>query len=229
MGSSRAPPRAVVHFGVPSAARAAEKARPRGERAPWGSISRAQVIDAAVKAVRAEGYEHMTIRSLAADLGVAPMSLYRHVRDKDDLLGEVVDRMLSRAWRPRAPESDWRAYVAEANEKLRRFLVAQPAALHVFLRHPVVTPAARHRMATVISVLEHGGVPGEQAPRAYATLHTYTIGFAALQSSRQRAERQRRGGARNELAEQLAAFASVEQFGVGLRYLIEGIERDLSA
>jgi AcrR family transcriptional regulator len=37
----------------------------------------------------------MTIRSLAAELGVAPMSLYRHVRDKDDLSDEVVDRFLA--------------------------------------------------------------------------------------------------------------------------------------
>jgi AcrR family transcriptional regulator len=44
----------------------------------------------------------MTIRSLAAELGVAPMSLYRHVRNKDDLIDEVVDRLLARAWKPGA-------------------------------------------------------------------------------------------------------------------------------
>ena len=48
------------------------------------------------------GYEQMSIRSLADELGVAPMSLYRHVRDKDDLLDEVVDRLLAKAWRPSA-------------------------------------------------------------------------------------------------------------------------------
>lgn len=179
-----------------------------------------------MRAVRAGRYEQMTIRSLAADLGVAPMSLYRHVRDKDDLLSEVVDRMLSRVWRPRAPEADWRAYVAEANEKLRRFLVAQPAALRVFLAHPVVTPVALQRMATVIGVLERGGVPAATAPQAYATLHTYTIGFAALQSSRERADGRRRDDDRAGPAAQVAAFASEEQFGIGLHYLIEGIDRD---
>jgi TetR/AcrR family tetracycline transcriptional repressor len=196
-------------------------------RAPWGSISREQVVSAAVTTVRAGGYEQMTIRSLAAELGVAPMSLYRHVRDKDDLLSEVVDRMLSRVWRPRAPESEWRAYVAEANEKLRRFLVAQPAALHVFLRHPVVTPAALERMAALIGVLESGGVPAERSREAYATLHTYTIGCAALQSARKRARSRQRDG-RAVVAEQLAALTSEEQFEIGLRYLVEGIERDLS-
>jgi AcrR family transcriptional regulator len=111
------------------------------------------VIAAATKVVKAGGYEEMTIRSLAAELKVAPMSLYRHVRDKDDLLDEVVDRLLSRAWQPRANERDWQAWVAEAADKLRRFLVAQPAALHVYLRHPVVSPAAIARMNAMMDVL----------------------------------------------------------------------------
>ena len=43
----------------------------------------------------------------------------------------------------RAPgERDWRAWVAEAASRLRDFLVSQPAALHVNLRHPVASPAA---------------------------------------------------------------------------------------
>src|SRR5438270_803434 len=88
-------------------------------RTPWGTITREQIIDVATRAIRtAGGYEQMTIRSLAADLGVAPMSLYRHVRDKDDLLDEVVDRLLARAWKPRCDTSDWRAWVVEAADKL---------------------------------------------------------------------------------------------------------------
>ena len=78
----------------------------------------------------------MSIRSLAADLGVAPMSLYRHIRDKDDLLDEVVDRLLARVWRPAAAEDDWQVWVIEAAANLRHFLVTQPAALHVYLSIP---------------------------------------------------------------------------------------------
>lgn len=105
----------------PEAARATRAPR---SRVPWGTISREQVLEAATRVVKAGGYEEMTIRSLAAELGIAPMSLYRHVRDKDDILDEVVDRLLARAWRPRAKKSDWQAWVAEAADRLRRFLVA---------------------------------------------------------------------------------------------------------
>ena len=77
------------------------KSRAKG-RAAWGSISREQVIDAAARAVREGRSDQVTIRSLAADLGVAPMSLYRHVRDKDDLFDEVTDGLLAEAWKPRS-------------------------------------------------------------------------------------------------------------------------------
>jgi AcrR family transcriptional regulator len=85
----------------------------------------------------------MSIRSLAASLGVAPMSLYRHIRDKDDLLSEVTDQLLADAWRPAAAEDDWQAWIIEAASRLREFLVSQPAALHVYLRHPTPVTVLR--------------------------------------------------------------------------------------
>jgi AcrR family transcriptional regulator len=178
--------------------------------------------------VEAGDFEKMTIRGIARELGVAPMSLYRHVRNKGDLLGEVVDRLQERSWRPEVTESDWRAWVAEAADKLRHFLVTQPAALHVYLRHPVVSPAAMARMKAMTDVLGQSGADVEAVRRAYAAIHTYTVGFAALEASW--GDRlpidDNRGDGNDDLAEQLAAYTTPSQFAVGLRYLLDGIERD---
>jgi TetR/AcrR family transcriptional regulator, tetracycline repressor protein len=197
-------------------------------RAAWGTISREQVVQAAMRFVEAGDFEKMTIRSIARELGVAPMSLYRHVRNKGDLLGEVVDRLQERSWRPGVTESDWRAWVAEAADKLRHFLVTQPAALHVYLRHPVVSPAAMARMKAMTDVLGQSGADVEAVRRAYAAIHTYTVGFAALEASW--GDRlpidDNRGDGNDDLAEQLAAYTTPSQFAVGLRYLLDGIERD---
>ena len=206
--------------------------RPRGgperrrgaARAPWGSISREQIIAAATKVIRARGYEQLTMRSLAAELGVGPMSLYGHVRDKDDLLDEVVERLMARAWKPRVDEADWKAWVAEAADKLRQFLVNQPAALHVYLRHPVVAPSAVVRMGVMVRILRNGLGSDDAAGRAYAALHTYTVGFAALEASRSRWDPAL--GQANELSRQLAAYTTPHQFAEGLGYLLDGIERD---
>ena len=217
-------------MGMPDQTRAAVppwgKAAPPARRAPWGTLARDDIIEAAIKIVGAGGYEEMTIRSLAAELGVAPMSLYRHIRDKDDLLDEVVDRLLAQAWQPSAPEGKWREWVIEAAAKLRSFLVSQPAALHVYLRHPVVSPAAVERMDAMMDVLRRTGADEQTARRAYGALHTYTIGFAALEASR--AGWTPDDGEVSDLAQQLAAYTTTEQFMDGLRYLLEGIGRHVT-
>lgn len=195
----------------------------RKERAGWGTITREQVVEAATRTVRAGNFEKMTIRGLAAELGVAPMSLYRHVRDKDDLLDEVVDRMLARRWRPKTDPCDWTAWTKEAAERFRNFLMAQPAALHVYLDHPVISPAAIERMETMLDVLRSAGFDEPSARRVYGTVHTYTIGFAALEASRARSAKA--GGMGGEIAEQLASYTTPRQFSEGLAFLLDGIER----
>ena len=192
-------------------------------RAPWGTMSRAQVVDAAMDVVSGGGYEQMTIRSLASRLGVAPMSLYRHVKDKGDLLDEVVDRLFDEIWRPAAPPEDWRAWMTEAAERAHRFLVEQPAALHVYLRHPVTSPAAAERTEEVVRVLAQATGDEAAARRAHAAIHTYTLGFSALEAAR--AKSPLREGDGGPLARQLASYATPRQFLAGLNFLLDGIER----
>jgi AcrR family transcriptional regulator len=205
----------------PEAPPPGQRAESPAGRVPWGTISREDIVAAATRIVTAGGYEQMSIRSLAASLGVAPMSLYRHIRDKDDLLDEVVDRLLACSWRPAAAEDDWRAWITEAASRLRDFLVSQPAALHVYLRHPVVSPAAIDRMNAMMSVLRRTGIDEQTARGAYGTLHTYTVGFAALEAAR--ASSAPSAGDAGDLARQLAAYTTTGQFTEGLHYLIEGI------
>jgi TetR/AcrR family tetracycline transcriptional repressor len=201
-------------------------------RASWGSISREEIVAAAAGIVAAGGYEEMSIRGLAASLGVAPMSLYRHIRDKDDLLGEITGRLLAGAWRPAAAEDDWQAWITEAASRLRDFLVSQPAALHVYLRHPVVSPAAVDRMNAMMSVLRRTGLSEEEARSAYGALHTYTIGFAALEASRAGSAPSAGDASTGDaggLGRQLAAYTTTGQFITGLHYLLQGISGHVGA
>ncbi len=178
-------------------------------------------MEAATEEVAAGRYKQLTIRSLAAQLGVAPMTLYRHVRDKEDLLGDVVDRLLARSWEPVTPTTDTWAWVVEAADRLRRFLVEHPAALHVFLSHPVTSPTAMARLTAMLKVLQEGGLDESSAREVYLAVHTYTLGFAALEASRAR-----------WLADYpqpedpdtfwLASMTGPQQFADGLRALIAG-------
>ena len=75
----------------------------RGQRYPAGEgpraargrgrLTRDRVLDAAVAIADREGLAGLTMRHLAAKLGVAPMALYMHVRSKEELLDGVADRI----------------------------------------------------------------------------------------------------------------------------------------
>lgn len=165
------------------------------------------------------GSEALSIRRLASALEVSPMAVYRHVRNKDDLLDEVVDRLLADAWQPSCEATDWERWVQEAADHLRAFLVAQPVALEVYLRHPVTSPAAIARMDAMLGVLRWGISDDEDARRAYAAIHTYTVGFAALQASRLASS----AGVERGLASELSSYTTTTQFRVGLRCLVAGL------
>src|SRR5690606_20842620 len=68
------------------------------------ATSRAQILDAARRLIDTEGIEKLTIRRLAAELGVGATTLYHHVRDKDDLLIQLLDHHGAQIERPALPE-----------------------------------------------------------------------------------------------------------------------------
>lgn len=192
------------------------------DRAAWGSITREVVVEAATELVSGEGSPELSIRSLAARLNVSPMAIYRHVDNKEDLLDEVVNRLLARRWRPHASKQDWQAWITEAADRLRRFLVAQPAALQVYLRRPVTSPTALQRMDACLEVLGLALGDEGEALSAYAAIQTYTIGFAALEAARESSPATADDGA-PPAARELAAYTSPAQFRAGLDYLLRGI------
>jgi AcrR family transcriptional regulator len=197
--------------------------RSSGQRAPRGTISRGQIVEAALRSLRTAGFEQTTIRSLAADLDVAPMSLYRYIRDKDDLMDEVVEELLIQSQPMPAAKGTWQTRLTAAAEGLRRLLVEEPGALYVYLRHPVISPTAIRRMEIMLKILREAGYDAAASKTAYAALQTYTIGFAALETSRA-------GWAPPEktsrMATELVAMTSPKQFASGLGYLLAGIERE---
>lgn len=147
------------------------------------------------------------------------MAVYRHVRDREDLLAEVVDVQLARAWRPRRSTEDWQEWTKDAANRLRRFLVSQPVALELYLQRPVTSPAALERMDAMLGALQGGLGDADLARRAYAAIHTYTIGFASLEVSRRHGE----GRVKDDpVARELAGFTSQDQFRDGLTSLLMG-------
>ena len=88
---------------------------PRRHGSADGALSAERIVTAGVAIADAEGLMAVSMRRIASELGVATMSLYRHVQDKDDLLLRMMDAVMEAETRPPAdPPPGWRARVEVA-------------------------------------------------------------------------------------------------------------------
>ena len=77
--------------GLPGTVAAAWGVRERPHKGPKPALSLARIVAAAVQVADAEGLDAVSMGRVAAELGAAPMSLYRHVAGKEELLTLMVD------------------------------------------------------------------------------------------------------------------------------------------
>jgi AcrR family transcriptional regulator len=76
-------------------------------------------VDAGVRIADAEGLEAVSIRRIAADLGVRPMSLYTHIDRKEDLLTLMRDQVNTEVLLGDEMPADWRAALTAIAERTR--------------------------------------------------------------------------------------------------------------
>jgi AcrR family transcriptional regulator len=148
-------------------------------RSDASHVSRAAIVDAAAALVAEHGYEGLNMRALAEQFGVAPMTLYRHVRTKEDLLAALADRMLAQLEIP--PPGDWQADLRMIFKSLHRLLLANPELAEIAIRRPIAGQNAYRGAERVLDALGRGGLTGDAAVSAFSALTVYTQGFALQQ------------------------------------------------
>jgi AcrR family transcriptional regulator len=145
-------------------------------------LSRERVLRGAMAVADAGGIGLLTIRSLAKELGVKPMSVYHHVANKDEILDGIVDLVFSEIELP-SPGGDWRTEIEGRARSARAVLSRHRWAIG--LMESRTSPGAatlRHHNA-VIGTLRAGGFSVELTAHAYALLDSYVYGFALQEAS----------------------------------------------
>jgi AcrR family transcriptional regulator len=128
------------------------------------------------------GIGALTIRSLARELGVKPMSLYHHVAGKGEILDGIVDLVFSEIDLP-APGGDWQAEMRRRAASARRALGRHRWAIGLLESRANPGPATlRHHDAT-IGTLRAAGFSVAATAHAYALLDSYVYGFALQEAS----------------------------------------------
>lgn len=186
------------------------------------ALSRDEIVATAAGYASTGGLAELTIRQLATDLDVTPMALYRHVRDKDDILEAVADRLIGELELP--PDTlPWTEYLTAMVRSLRALLRQHPAIIGLYTREPLTTPAAKRRLVAARAALGRAGFDEGAATRAYATIHTFTIGFCALEAGRGLIDADPAPPVDDPEDRALNEFVTDEQFEHGLAVIVAGL------
>ena len=149
------------------------------QRAP---LSRERVLRGAVAVADAGGVGSLTIRSLAQELGVKPMSVYHYVANKDEILDGIVDLVFREIELPSAG-GDWRSEMRRSAISARRVLRRHPWAIALLQSRINPGPATLRHHNAIIGTLRGAGFSVEMTAHAYALLDSYVYGFALSEAS----------------------------------------------
>jgi TetR/AcrR family tetracycline transcriptional repressor len=220
-------------------------AQPSGSRpGPRRSLTEGDILAAAVGLLDRGGADALSMRAVAAAVGVAPNALYTYFRTKTSLMHAVTDELLGQVDRRLLldPARSWRERLARYAVEVRATLLAHPGSAPLLLNSPLDGPHALAAGEALLEVLADAGLTGEDAARASYLLMTYVLGAVAFgvadlgpdtdplddddRTAARRAalsipsDRYPRAAAEVEV---IAAYNSVEQYLWGLDRLLDGL------
>src|SRR3712207_3100125 len=157
----------------------ASKQKPRRGRP--ARLSHDQIVEAALDLIDRSGMQGLTMRALAHELEADPMAVYRHVRDKDELLGAMCDRLLV-ALDPIDLNHGWEPQMRRLAEQVRERFAARPALLPALAAAPV-TPTSVLIAADTIALLVRAGASAQDAAAGVNAVFSYVLGYAVVEAA----------------------------------------------
>ena len=150
-------------------------AAPSGRTGRPPATSREQILEAARAILDRDGWEKLTIRRLAAELGVGATTLYHHVRDKDDLLVQLLEYYAKQLPRPGLPDEPRERIVAAATV-MHDALAARPEIAEVLTADDFLGESALWMVDAIVGGALGCGCPPERAVELYRNVWYFTIG-----------------------------------------------------
>jgi AcrR family transcriptional regulator len=140
-------------------------------------LNRERVLRAAVALADQGGFDSLTMRKLAKELGVEAMSLYNHVANKDDLLDGMVEIVFAEI-DPPTTDVDWKAALRQRAIATREALARHRWATGLMEGRASPGPASIRLHDAVLGCLREAGFTIEMTVQAYSVQDAYIYGFA---------------------------------------------------
>ncbi|MFE2283820.1 TetR/AcrR family transcriptional regulator [Streptomyces sp. NPDC059443] len=220
---------------------AVESSADGGQSQP--GLTRPALVQAALRVLEREGINGLSMRKVAAELGVKAASLYWHVRNKEELLDLLTDELMADAEAP-PREGDWREQLREYCVRYRRHLLGKRDAAKVVAGRLAPGPHLLRLMEDQLGRLREAGFSDADAAMISYVTGAFVQGFVLQEqgpvsaSEAMGASRQEAAGAVGEqlrrlpqdsfpslvaLADDLTGPSMEARFSFGLERLLDGL------
>jgi len=197
-------------------------------------------LGAAVDLADREGLGALTMRRLGTDLGVEAMSLYKHVANKEDILGGIVELVVAEIEIP-SDGADWKEAMRRRAMSARQVLADHSWAIGLLEERRSKGPNALGYIDSILRVLRVAGFSPENAAHAFWLLDSYVYGHVIQETSLSFKSEEEVGEATETLLENVAIeeyphlvemaehalrseYSLDHEFDFGLELILDGLE-----
>ncbi|MER6735538.1 TetR/AcrR family transcriptional regulator [Streptomyces puniciscabiei] len=236
-----------------------ERERPARAGAPARApLSRDRIVEAALTVLDRHGLDGLSMRQVAAELGVAVSALYAHVSSKDDLLELMYTRLFDGFALPAPDPERWQEQLRDFAGTWRRRLLSHRDMARISMGHVPFTAELLPHVESLLALFRTAGLPDRIAAEAGDLISTYIDGFVLEEGMwRDRAARHGGGTASparpdwGEMADEMQKYfaslpaqdfphlralsglmvtdSSDERFDIGLEIILRGLASYLPA
>lgn len=152
---------------------------------PKGTLSDQTILDAAQNLLSSGGAGAVTIRGIAAQVGVAPNAVYTYFPGKAAVLRALVERLLGEVDLDGLTDRThpWRHRLQSLAVEFRTRLLSHPGAVNLLLSGPMDGPNALALRERLLEVFADAGLEPDDTARASYVLTTYILGSIALEAA----------------------------------------------
>lgn len=155
--------------------------RSSGRPTGGAAVTREQIVDAALAQLDEGGLGSVSMREIAARLGVYPASVQWHVRSRDDLLAAVAARVLADV-APPLGRRRWQAWITELMRRCRRQVRQHPHAAQLLTTQLVSNASLPLSLVeALLTTLEGAGLRDARLIEAYNTVIAAMLGFVTME------------------------------------------------
>lgn len=205
-------------------------------------LSKEIIIEAAYQFVDDHGLEKLSMRNLAKVLNVKAMSLYNHIKNKDELIDELVERLVSEIEIPSYEES-WQSAMRKRSWSIHKVLMKHPWGTKPLVSRPNIGENVLTLFDRSLGALIQAGFSNEESDKIITTFNSYIYGFLLIVQNFPLEESEYSEQAKehqflfpidvypslHHLSKDIQdeIYSGIADFNFGLEQLISGIEQTL--